>query len=377
MNVQHISVKTVYNLFLKEISSIRHDKILLVLIIWAFSGAIYIATTATSTQLHKAPIAIVDEDQSPLSKQIGDAFYAPYFNKPVSITFPEVDPVLDSGSFCFVLIIPCNFQRDVTAGKQPELQINIDATRMTQSFIGNSYIQSIIQGELTNFMGSIDNGTELPFTLVPHYKYNPNLSSGWFGSIMEILSNVTFLSIILTGAAVLREREHGTLEHLLAMPVSPVEIVASKVIANGVVVLVAVVLSLFIMVRAVLGVPIHGSIALFVAGTALHLFATTSLGIFLGTLARSMPQLGLLLILTILPLQLLSGSITPRESMPDIVQHIMLASPSTHFVSFAQAILYRGAGLETVWPQFIVLAIIGLIFFITATAKFRQFVADN
>jgi ABC-2 type transport system permease protein len=144
-----------------------------------------------------------------------------------------------------------------------------------------------------------------------------------------------------------------------------------------VVVLVAVVLSLFIMVRAVLGVPIHGSIALFVAGTALHLFATTSLGIFLGTLARSMPQLGLLLILTILPLQLLSGSITPRESMPDIVQHIMLASPSTHFVSFAQAILYRGAGLETVWPQFIVLAIIGLIFFITATAKFRQSVADN
>lgn len=359
MNVQHISVKTVYNLFLKEISSIRHDKILLALIIWAFSGAIYVAATATSTQLHKAPIAIVDEDQSPLSKQIGDAFYAPYFNKPVSITFPEVDPVLDSGSFCFVLIIPCNFQRDVTAGKQPELQINIDATRMTQSFIGNSYIQSIIQGELTNFMGSIDSGTELPFTLVPHYKYNPNLSSGWFGSIMEILSNVTFLSIILTGAAVLREREHGTLEHLLAMPVSPVEIVASKVIANGVVVLVAVVLSLFIMVRAVLGVPIHGSIALFVAGTALHLFATTSLGIFLGTLARSMPQLGLLLILTILPLQLLSGSITPRESMPDIVQHIMLASPSTHFVSFAQAILYRGAGLETVWPQFIVLAIIG------------------
>lgn len=377
MTPAHAPLRTVFNLFLKEIRSLWHDKILLLLIVWAFSGGIYTAATATSQELHNAPVAIVDEDQSPLSKSLISAFYAPYFKRPEYIDFDQVDPGLDAGRYTFVLVIPSGFERDVAAGKQPALQINIDATRMTQAFIGDGYIQNILSGELNRYVTGQLADDALPIRLVYHYKYNPNLNSGWFGSIMEIISNVTMLSVILTGAAVIREREHGTLEHLLVMPVRPTEIVASKILANGLVVLAAVILSLLFMVRGVLAVPIQGSVALFALGAALHLFATTSLGIFLGTMARSMPQLGLLLILTILPLQMLSGGITPRESMPDIVQNIMLLTPNTHFVSFAQAILYRGAGLETVWPQFIILSLIGSTFFVTAVARFRQSVANG
>ena len=377
MTPSHSPLRTVFNLLLKEIRSLWHDKILLLLIVWAFSGGIYTAATAASKELHNAPIAIVDEDQSPLSKSLAEAFYAPYFKRPVYIDFDRVDPELDAGRYTFVLVIPSGFERDVAAGKQPSLQINIDATRMTQAFIGDGYIQNILSGELNRYITGQLADDALPVRLIYHYKYNPNLTSGWFGSIMEIISNVTMLSVILTGAAVIREREHGTLEHLLVMPVRPTEIVASKILANGLVVLTAVILSLLFMVRGVLGVPIQGSVALFAVGTALHLFATTSLGVFLGTVARSMPQMGLLLILTILPLQMLSGGITPRESMPDIVQDIMLLAPNTHFVSFAQAILYRGAGLETVWPQFIVLTLIGTVLFLTAVARFRQSVANG
>lgn len=362
-------------LAIKEFRSLWHDKVLLVLILWVFTGGIYSAATATSQELHNAPVAIVDEDRSPLSLQIAEAFYGPYFKPAEHIPFRDVDPALFEGRYTFVLVIPSGFQRDMLAGKHPDIQINIDATRMSQAFIGDTYIQSIITGEIGAFLDSRGAVTNLPIELVTRNKYNPNLEGHWFGSIMEIISNVTLLAIILTGAAVIREREHGTLEHLLAMPVTPMEIVSSKILASGLTVLVAATLSLIFMVQGVLGVPVHGSVPLFVAGAALHLFAATSIGIFLGTIARSMPQLGLLMILTILPLQLLSGAITPRESMPDAIQTLMLAAPTTHFVSLAQGILYRGADLAIVWPAFLALAFIGLVFFLAAVGHFRRSVA--
>jgi len=375
MNILNID-NNILQLTIKEIRSLWHDKVLFLLIVWAFTGAIYVASTAASQSLHNAPIAVVDEDNSSLSKAISNAFYAPYFKTPAFIDFDDIDPSLDSGKFTFVLVVPQGFESDVLSGKQPTLQVNIDATQMSQAGIGDGYIQNIVSGEVRHFAeGKIDS-VELPIDIIVRNKYNPNLSSIWFGSIMEIINNVTMLSIILSGAAVIREREHGTLEHLLVMPVKPLEIVLSKILANGSIVLIAATLSLLIVVQYVLQVPIKGSLALFVAGAGLHLFATTSLGIFLGTVARTMPQLGLLFILTVLPLQMLSGGITPYESMPDIIQNLMLAAPTTHFVSLSQAILYRGAGWSVIWPQYVILTLIGSVFLVATVIRFRAAVAN-
>ena len=180
-------------------------------------------------------------------------------------------------------------------------------------------------------------------------------------------------SIILTGAALIREREHGTIEHLLVMPVTPFEIMASKIWAMGLVVLLAASVSLVFVVQGLLSVPIGGSIALFLFGTALYLFAMTSMGIFLATVGGTMPQFGLLLMLVLQPLQMLSGATTPRESMPQIIQDIMLAAPNTHFVILAQAVLFRGAGLAVVWPQIAALLVIGAILFWFSLWRFRAF----
>jgi ABC-2 type transport system permease protein len=274
-----------------------------------------------------------------------------------------------------VLDIPPNFQRDVQAGQQPTVQVNIDATRMSQAFIGATYIQNIVTDEVDGFVRrrSADASPAVP--LVVRVKFNPNLNGIWFGGVMKIIDNITLLSVILAGAALIREREHGTLEHLLAMPLTPLEIMAAKVWANGVVVLAAAILSLWGVVKGALGVPIAGSLSLFLVGAMLHLFSTTSLGIVLATLARSMPQFGLLMILVILPLQMLSGSITPRDSMPEAVQLIMLAAPTTHFVRFAQAVLYRGAGLDVVWRDVVAITALGAAFFLIALARFRRAVA--
>ena len=370
-------VSNIIQLGLKELRSLWHDKMLAFFILASFSIMIYSAATAASRELHNAPIGIVDEDQSPLSARIISAFYGPYFKPPQVISMDEIDPGLDAGDYTFVLNIPPDFQRDVLAGKHPALQVNIDATRMTQAFIGANYIQSIVTGEITEFAQRHRTGTVLPITLATRVKFNPNLNGIWFGGVMEIISQVTMLSIILTGAALIREREHGTLEHLLVMPLIPFEVMAAKVWANGLVVLVCTALSLRLVVQGALGVPIVGSTPLFLFGTMLHLFSTTSMGILMATVARSMPQFGLLMILVVLPLQMLSGGITPRESMPEIVQNIMLAAPTTHFTALAQAILYRGAGLDVVWPQLIAIMGIGTVFFVGALLRFRASLASQ
>ncbi len=283
---------------------------------------------------------------------------------------------MDRGDYTFVLDIPPGFQRDVLAGRVPSTQLNIDATLMSQAFTGNGYIQQIVAGELGEFVQRYRSTAVPPVELLLRMRFNPNLEKSWFGSLMEIINNVTMLSIILTGAALIREREHGTIEHLLVMPVTPAEIMLAKVWSMGLVVLLAAVVALIFVVQGVLQVPVQGSVALFIAAAALHLFATTSMGIFLATLARSMPQFGMLLVLVLLPLQLLSGGATPRESMPELVQNVMLIAPTTYFVSAGQAILYRGAGLDVVWPQFLAIAAIGTVLFFAALARFRKTISQ-
>lgn len=365
----------IFRLGIKELWSLWHDKVLLLVIVWAFTGGIYLVARATSQELHNAPIAVVDEDDSSLSTRITQAFYGPYFLTPRRISLDQMDPVLDDGRCIFVLDIPPDFERDVLAGRQPDIQVNIDATMMSQAFIGASYIQNIVAGEVNAFTERSQQPPRTPVSLVTRIKFNPNLTSAWFGSVMEIINNITMLSILLGGAALVRERERGTLEHLMVMPLSAVEILLAKIWSMGVVVVTAVALSLAFVVQGALGVPLAGSVPLFLCGAMLQFYATSCIGIFLGTLARNMPQLGLTMILVILPLEILSGSISPRESMPEVVQNIMLLAPTTHFVSLSQAILYRGAGLSMVWPQLAAIAAIGLGFFLLALALFRRSLA--
>lgn len=369
---RRLSLAHVFHLGVKELWSLWRDPVMLVLIVYTFTVAIYAAATAMPDSLRNAPIAIVDEDGSVLSERIAAAFYPPHFLPAAQIGLHDIDPLLDAGSYTFVLDIPPDFQRDVLAGRAPTIQLNIDATRMSQAFTGNAYVQQIVMSEITEFVQRYRSAAVTPIDLAMRARFNPALTESWFGSIMELINQITALSIILTGAALIREREHGTVEHLLVMPVTPAEIMLAKVWSMGLVVMIATSASLFAIIRGALQVPIEGSLALFFLCTALHLFATTSMGIFLATVARSMPQFGLLIILLLLPLEMLSGGLTPRESMPMFARSIMTVAPTTHFVSAAQAILYRAADFRIVWPQLVALLIIGSVLFALSLARFRK-----
>lgn len=375
----------IYRLGVKELWSLWRDPAMLLLILYAFSANIYIAGTALPQSLHKAPIAIVDEDQSPLSMRLRDAFYPPDFLAPALVPMREAEQGLERGQYTFVLTIPPNYQADLLAGRAPALQLLVDATRMGQAFTGNVQIQQLLSSEVQRFVArpaSVNSAlmttmAQLNVGLELRALYNPTLTGSWFGSVVELINSITLISIVLTGAALIREREHGTIEHLLVMPVAPYELMVAKIWSMGLVVLVCSAASLLLMVKGVLQIGVAGSLAVFLLCTVLHLLSTCAMGICMATFARSMPQFGLLLMMTLIPLQMLSGGITPRESMPTVVQDIMLLAPTTHFVAALQAVLFRDAGIRIVWPQLAALLAIAVVLFSVALRRFRQRLGSN
>jgi ABC-2 type transport system permease protein len=373
-------LRTLGNIFwlgTKELRSLQRDVVLVVFVVYSFSLAIYMQARGTSTEVHNASIGLVDEDQSALSGRIANAFFAPNFQKPVLINAAEIDQAMDDSRFMFVLVFPPGFEQKIIEGDPTEIQLNIDATAMGQGGIGATYIQNIVQSEVNRFVRQKNPQAAIPVELVTRRAFNSNGNPVWFASLMALVNQVTMLTIILTGAALIREREHGTIEHLLVMPLNSFEIALAKVWANGLVILVAVMFSLHFVIRGALEVPIEGSPLLFIVGTAVYLFSVTAIGIFLGTVTRTMAQFAMLVILLILALQLLSGGTTPVESQPEWLQSLTFFLPSRHYVEFSQAIIYRGAGFDIVWHSFVTVAIMGLFFFGISLVMFRRSIAAS
>jgi ABC-2 type transport system permease protein len=369
------SLANIFWLGLKELRSLTSDLVMVAFVIYAFTLAIHIQATGTSSEVNNASIAFVDEDESALSKELFNAFYPPRFQLPEAIAAHQVQPEMDRGRFMFVLAIPPRFEQDLRAGRNPGIQLNIDATAMQQAGVGAGYIKNIIKDRIASFLKRTDQSSESAINLVVRKLFNPNGVSSWFKSVVAIINQISLLTVVLTGAAVIREREHGTLEHLLVMPLNAFEIAMAKVWANGLVILVATAASLILVVRWMLDVPFAGSVTLWFVGVLLYLFFATALGIFLGTISRSMAQFALLIVLVIMVLMLLSGGSTPVESQPEWLQSATYLLPARHFVSFSQVIIYRGGGLRAVASHFAMVTLVGLAFFVYSLALFRKSIA--
>ena len=369
-------LRHIFQLGIKELLSLARDPVLLFLIAYSFTFSVYTPAKSAVMDVVNASVAVVDEDHSTASRQIRDAFLPPLFLPAATISFGEINRVMDEGKYTFVVDIPPKFQHDLTKGVSPTVEIITDATAMSQAGRGPSYIQKIITAEAEPFWsGQGKRENQDLVRLVTRARFNPNMQQSWFVAINQIINNISVLAIFLTGAAVLREREHGTIEHLLVMPLRPAELMFAKIWANGLVVVVAVMLSLFFVVQGALAVPIAGSIPLFLGGLVVYLFSVTALGIMLSTLVRSMPQFGLLAFPVFIVMSLLSGGQTPLESMPILLQRVMQFVPSTHFVSFSQAVLFRNATPSMVWPALGKMFLIGSAYTLFSLSRFRKMLA--
>jgi len=356
---------------IKEFRSLRADPVLLFMIAFAFTVSVYTAATGMKTEVENAPVGIVDEDHSELSRRVAAALLEPYFATPVEISSDAVDSSMVSGRFMFVIEVPPKFEFDVLTARRPSLQVNVDATAVSLAGNGVSYIESIVDHEVRGYATRGSGAASEPISVVIRAMFNPNLNSAWLNAVMAVINMITALTVILTGAALIREREHGTVEHLLVMPVRPSEIMVAKIWVNGLVILTAAILSLGLVVHGALGVPIAGSIALFVVGAFLYQVSVASLGILLATFTGSMGQFGMLGLPILIALNLLSGGMTPMESMPHWLQILMQIFPTPHFVSFAQAVLFRAAGINIVWPQLVAMGITTIVYFSISLIRFR------
>ena len=365
----------VFYLSLKELRCVLRDRTMMGAILISFTVAVYVVAVGAKADVTNVTIGIIDHDQSGLSQRIRAALQPPMFQTPVDLTPETAQAAMDEGRYLFILEIPRQFEADIHGQRPTTVQLTVDATAMAQAQLGIAYITEIVLSETLSEFKVDGLDKRMPMRQVIHVLYNPNTITSWFTSVMQLINNVTVLSVVLVGAAVIRERERGTIEHLLVMPVRPSEIAMAKILANGLVILLAVGLSLQLVVQGLLAVPPAGSATLFLSCTALYLFSLTALGILLATMASSMPQFGLLAVPVFVIMYLLSGSATPRENMPQWLQYAMQLSPSTHYTLLAQGVLYRGAGLGIVWPQMLTMLLIGGAFLGVALLRFRVMLA--
>jgi ABC-2 type transport system permease protein len=220
--------ENIFWLGIKELRSFLYDFVLLGFVIYAFSLAVIMQARSNSQELHNASIAFVDEDNSELSRRIAHAFLPPYFQPPQQIVEKDIVSLMNKGKYTFVIDIPPDFEQDVLAGRRPAIQIDVDATAMVQAGLGSGYAQQIITTEVAGFLSHSEGVPLFPVNLDVRIAFNPNITTAWFTTVMGIINNVNMLAIILAGAAIVREREHGTMDHLLVMPLTPFEIAKSK-----------------------------------------------------------------------------------------------------------------------------------------------------
>lgn len=366
------ALSNIFWLGTKEIRSFFSDAVMVGFLLWSFSFSVYSEATGSSEAVNNASVAIVDEDRSALTRAIAAALHRPYFQPPDYILARDIDTMMDGSRYMFVIVFPADFEADIRRGEQPEAQLNIDATAVGQAAQGAGYLQAIIDREVRQFAESHGDDLAPPIDLALRRAFNPNGTDAWFLAVNSILNSLSMIAILLTGAALLREREHGTIEHLLVMPLNAFQIAMAKVWANGLIILVAFSLSMVIMAEQILSVPIVGSKILLTFGAAIYLFAAAAIGILLGTMARTMAQFALLTVMAIVPILMLSGGMSPIESQPDYIQPFTWLLPSRHFMQFAQAVVFRGADLGTVWPVMLNMAVLGALYLTISLAIFRN-----
>ena len=368
-------ISNVWHLGGKEVRSFFTDYALFALLVFMFSFSVYSVSQNATTEVKDAALAVYDQDRSALTYRIRDAMIAPQFKQVDDIDGNRIDRAMDLGEYNFVLVIPPDYTADLLAGKRPELQLLVDATAMSQAGVGSVYISQIVHRETAAYLGQ--HGNEAPFEPVVNALFNDNLRSEWFMPLNQLVGNAGLLTILLVGAAVIREREHGTIEHLLVMPVDANEIVMAKILANGLIILVSSVLSLLLVMHHAVGVPINGSLTLFVFCEAVYLFAMAGLGVLLATQAPTMPQFSLLSIIVYVSAFLLSGSNSPIENLPAAARAISELSPMTQFGAISKDIIFRGAGWSVIRHRVAITAVSGILFTALAVIRFRRMLAQQ
>lgn len=363
----------------KEVRQLLRDPILLGFMAFIFTVNIYLQGGSVSMQLNRAAMVVLDADHSAQSRELIHRFRPPYFRLDGEVgSAREVIGLLDRGQVMLSLDIPPGFGKAMQRGEPAAVQLQVDATHPMPAYLATSYAAQIVgQFSLAAALEreglSIENLDELPMVINDQRAwFNPNQKDTWFMPISELLEGITLFAILLPAAAMVKEKERGTIEQLLVSPLTPFQIMFPKVLAMTLVILLGTSLSLFAILGPVFEVPMRGNLALFYVATTLYIFTNAGIGLYIATVARNLAQVGLLSILVLGPILLLSGLWTPPEAMPVWMRWATLASPMRHFIDVGYGILLKGAGLDVLWDSVLAIALLGALVLVLGMHRFRR-----
>ena len=361
----------------KEWRQLLHDRALIGFVVFIFTADILIAAGAPELDLKQARLGLIDRDHSALSRELGYRLRPPQFTL---LPLPDDEALvahrLERGELRAVLTIPHGFEQSLRRGTVPALQLLVDASDANLGYLSASYVERIVQPLAAQALqqqfartGASSRWPEV--RLQVRARFNPTLREAWYATISELLTMITAAAILLPAAALVREKERGTIEQLLVSPLSPLQIVLAKVLAMTVVILLGALVAVGGVMHLLVGVPFVGSAWLFFAMVALYAGTSSGLGILAATFARNSGQVGLIVLLLVMPIIMLSGTWNLRESMPVWLQRLVDLSPLRYFVDIAYGVLLKGSGVAVVLPLALSMAALGLAFLGLGVARFR------
>ena len=372
-------IRRLHVMIVKELLQLSRDVVLLVFIGYAFTVDIYLAGSGVSLQLNRAAFVVQDSDHSFASRELIHRFRSPYFQLKGEVgDSRESMKRLDDGRAVMVLEPAPQFEQSLLRGETTSVQLQVDATNSVLGFLASSYAAQIV-GEYGLEAGLAREGlSATDIANVPRIDsrhrvwFNPNQNDAWFMSISEVLTIITLFAILLPAAAMVREKERGTVEQLLVSPLTSFQIMFPKVVSMTAVILAGTMISLFLILKPAFHVPFKGDLLLFFSVTTLYVFTTAGLGLFAATIARNLAQAGMMTILIIAPMIFLSGAWTPPEAMPAWLRLGMKISPLHYYMDASFGILLKGAGLTNIWGSILSMAGLGGIVFGFGLWRFRR-----
>lgn len=363
----------------KEVLQFLRDPILMLILVYAFILGVRNAGTSVSMQIEHAPIAFIDNDRTPASRELIHRFQEPWFApKGVISGGREGQKLLDSGKVMAVLDIPPQFEQSLLRGDPESVQLQLDASNSSIAEIVEGYASQVVAPlarayglESLNISPSSSN---LPPGLIDSHRiwFNPNVLDAWFQSVSQLIQVITMLALLLPAAAMVREKERGTIEQLTVSPLSPLQIILPKVISMTIAIIIGCCLSLFIVIGPMFHVPMKGSMALFFFVTAIYVFSMTGIGVFIASISRNLAQVGLLSIMLLTPMIYLSGKFTPPEAMPPALLVVMFIQPTYYYLNIVFGILLKGAGWQILWQQILIMTALGSVIFLAAMRRFKK-----
>ncbi|GMU45763.1 MAG: ABC transporter permease [Pseudomonadales bacterium] len=358
------------SLILKDTIQFSRDKTILAVVFWMYTLEVLICGYGMTFEVRDLPVAVVDNDRSPASRDLIDRFE---LSEAFEIVGYPPDPAtaehwMRRGKAQYGLVIPVNFGRDLEHGRAPELQVLLDGTNSNAASLAKDYTAEIVN-RFQRERAAAEPGGEIVRPAVQIW-YNRAQTLESFVVLSMILAAVLMVGTIHSAATITREKEVGTIDQLMVTPTRIWEMFLAKTVPTLAVGILGFFPSLFIIWW--FGVPIHGSLLLFLALTAVFLFSAIAIGVLIASITKTLQQALLLCFFGLFPIMFLSGTMTPIDSMPAAIQPWTQISPLRHYMEIAMGIFLKGVGFAELWPAALKMAVIGAVLYLIAAMRFRQ-----